>query len=803
MTALSRTDYESRRRGLFALVVFLITLAFYIATLPETILPGDSGELITSSQTLSIAHPPGYPLYILTTKVFSSAVPLRSVAYRYNLFSALVASLTAALFYLILTEVGLHTLVSLGLSLAFALHGSFWIQATAAEVYPLNAFFTVLLFYSGLLARRYGEKAFLLMAYVGGLAFSHHLTLVYTFIAAMVFPLIVFKIRPRTGTIALCLLLFILGLTTWLYIPVRARLSPPFTWGNTDTAEGFVSHILAGRYKWRLKTFDLMARMGDSLIFFRSAIVRIGPAMLALAVLGVVTNFRRIGYILAPLLLVVFSAIHYALYNIPDIEGHVLPAMLAVALLAGLGLRELLAWLGDRLRQGPAIVIAGVFGLALVNIINLSPRADESFAHDYGEAVIASATSACGPGALIMTAHASAPVATVSYLTYVEKRDVQLYIHGISNPSIIGSETRVASMSMAMNMATREFGEDRICLMGGAEAQSAGGGYPICGMVSLLDSARYECTSPHDYRMRGVGEEPRDFFSRLLSAEYYLDLARWHIARGEFDEASGYLERAIGFTGDAQTYVQASRSYVSMDRLDEALRLLEEAVEAEPTHFFAHFALANVLQLKGREEDALSEYEKALRGNPYTVPVYINLGNLYWERGENARALEYFRAALETDSASVSARMGAASALEEMGRPDEALQYLNRVISLKPGNEEARHTAVSILMRLDRYDEARIVLDQGLTATPRSGLLLADMGLYHLRTDSPDSAIAYLRSALDVEPDLLTARGNLAVAYEREGLPEEAAAQYRAYIESAPPGPGRQMAERALRRLTE
>ena len=340
-------------------------------------------------------------------------------------------------------------------------------------------------------------------------------------------------------------------------------------------------------------------------------------------------------------------------------------------------------------------------------------------------------------------------------------------------------------------------------MLGGTEAQTITGGYPICGMVSLLDSVRYECTSPHDYAVRGVGQEPRDFFSKLLSAEYHLSLAQWHINRGEFGEASGYLDRAVRFTGDAQTYVQASRYYMAMDRLDDAMRLLEEAVDAEPTHFFAHFALANVLQLKGREKDALSEYTKALRGNPYPTPAHINLGSLYWEQGDNALALEHFGAVLETDSTNVSAQMGMAGTLEALGRPEDALEYLYRVISAKPDHERAYHTAASLLLWLDRYKEVRRVLARGIRVMPRNAVLLSDMGLYYLRNDAPDSAIVRLESALEIQSDLLTARGNLAVAYEREGLVAKAAEQYQAYIDNAAPGPSRQMAERALKRLTQ
>jgi Tfp pilus assembly protein PilF len=80
-------------------------------------------------------------------------------------------------------------------------------------------------------------------------------------------------------------------------------------------------------------------------------------------------------------------------------------------------------------------------------------------------------------------------------------------------------------------------------------------------------------------------------------------------------------------------------------------------------------------------------------------------------------------------------------------------------------------------------------------------MLLSDMGLYFLRNDQPDSAVIYLESALDAGPELLTARGNLAVAYERTGLIPQAIEQYRKYVEQAPPGPSRQMAERALQEL--
>jgi len=156
--------------------VFCLAAILYVATLPKGVLPGDSGELIAASRTLSIAHPPGYPLYTMVGRLLSSALAVGSMAYRYNLISALVASLTLAVVYLILVELGVRRPLAVAVSLGLGTLGSFWLQATTAEVYAFNALFTVLLLYIAFAARRYGQRGFLLLGIVGGLSLSHHLT---------------------------------------------------------------------------------------------------------------------------------------------------------------------------------------------------------------------------------------------------------------------------------------------------------------------------------------------------------------------------------------------------------------------------------------------------------------------------------------------------------------------------------------------------------------------------------------------------------------------------------------------------
>src|SRR5262245_1460464 len=46
-------------------IVAVIAFTLYALTAQPSVPPGDSGELISAASVLGVAHPPGYPLYML------------------------------------------------------------------------------------------------------------------------------------------------------------------------------------------------------------------------------------------------------------------------------------------------------------------------------------------------------------------------------------------------------------------------------------------------------------------------------------------------------------------------------------------------------------------------------------------------------------------------------------------------------------------------------------------------------------------------------------------------------------------
>ncbi len=137
--------------------LFALTFAVYLSTLSPTVGEADSFEFQVVSYTLGIAHPSGYPLYILLGKL-ATLLPVNStgignVAYRVNLISPLFASLAVVCLYLCLMRLIRRHAISLLAALTFAFSRTFWSQAVIAEVYTLNAFFVALVLYLLLKAR--------------------------------------------------------------------------------------------------------------------------------------------------------------------------------------------------------------------------------------------------------------------------------------------------------------------------------------------------------------------------------------------------------------------------------------------------------------------------------------------------------------------------------------------------------------------------------------------------------------------------------------------------------------------------
>jgi len=401
--------------------VFLLVLALYLKTLAPTVGSNDTFEFQVLSYELGIAHPTGYPLYLLLGKLFT-LVPVGNVAYRVNLSSALFAAGAVAVLYSAITLLTRDRCASVIGALGFACTYSFWSQAVEAEVYALNALFVAAISYLLLRAfasvtgvsegdstDRYGSpetarrnrNMIIVVAFMYGLSLTHHRTILLLAPAIILYLILNRAWRGFTprALMAAIAAFFAPLIVVHLYIPVRwtqihgAALSWP----------QFTDLVLGTRFAAALRWDAVFGDPARLALYLRTLFQQYpGPALL-LAAVGIVDLGLRAastsghptwkagaffgsafaGY-------VAFGLAYY----VPDVSLFLIPSHMVVAVAIGLGISALrrvlerVSSLGGLALSPLRRHFSAALTLTLVGLLPLSliwvnmPRVDKSDAYD-------------------------------------------------------------------------------------------------------------------------------------------------------------------------------------------------------------------------------------------------------------------------------------------------------------------------------------------------------------------------------------------------------------------------------------
>ena len=270
----------SKLNTLMAWLTFAIAAVVYGLTVEPTASLWDCPEFIACGYKLEIGHPPGAPFFMLVANLFSQFASNPSqVALMVNLLSALLSA--GCIFFLFLTITHLaHKLIcptgdtltipnvitieACGLvgALAYTFSDTFWFSAVEAEVYAFSSFLTAVMFW---LILKWEDEAdsprsdrwIILIAYITGLSIGVHL-LCLLCLPAMAFvvwfrkdKLIKRLVRQRHRLLKLsltCLLMFIVGFSSYGVILIRANACPPMCENEPKTFSTLGKYLSREQY---------------------------------------------------------------------------------------------------------------------------------------------------------------------------------------------------------------------------------------------------------------------------------------------------------------------------------------------------------------------------------------------------------------------------------------------------------------------------------------------------------------------------------------------------------------------------
>lgn len=376
--------------------------AVYYATMAPTVGFIDSGELATAASTLGIAHPTGYPLFTLLGRLFSQIPIAQEEVVRLNIMSGLFTSFAAVTFFFLVLEFveprtsqrnAAHIGSAVFASGALAFSQTFWKQGVSVEVYSLHLLLICLVLLSLMKAINTDAPSWwFFFALMFGLSFSNHLTTILLVPAAIYFFIVEHEsVRMAFQRIVRLSVPFIIGLSVYIVLPIRAASHPLLNWGNPQTAEQLLWHVSGKQFRvWMFSSTESARKQLQ--YFIERVPVEYFYLPLIIAVMGMITVFAKDRKKFFGIGMLLLTCVGYSInYDIHDIDSYFLLAFLSLMIFAAYGMNFIIASMGLHNRQ--AVILPAIIGLVGIQVYQNWAEVDQRqnyYVEDYTKSILTS-----------------------------------------------------------------------------------------------------------------------------------------------------------------------------------------------------------------------------------------------------------------------------------------------------------------------------------------------------------------------------------------------------------------------------
>ena len=648
---------STRRNTIIGGTIFIVSFGLYILTMCPTTYWEDSAAFSAVNPILGIPHSPGFPIYVLLGRVFS-LIPIENHAFRSNFMSAFWGSLSLAILYLLMLEIlkktkpsGYTSQLPIITGVAFlGFSSAFWLQTIRAEVYTLNIFFTLLLIF--LLVKWSQEKdtnwcfkILILFSFVLGLSFANHPLLMITLLPAfLTFSLINgFKRFLDLKKIMLLLSFFLLGISLYLFLPVRSNLSPAINWGRPNSLANLFSYITRSSQSTSVATSSNVPYLNRFWFTLSFPVIQFSLPLFWLGVLGAYAMFKESKrFFIFTFLLFIFNlataawATDFSLRNY-DLLGYLLPSLSIFAIWFAMGtsfLSESILKVGrvfpsgntrqnqclvaHQMVRNPTYMVKSLFcGLILLlPIYQIARNFDQcnkrsnTWAYQYADQILNSVKK----DALILAGDDNT-LTTLWYLNYAEKKRPDVKIISSSALSQKSYQAQLRKQYEEVNLPKIESANlqrmaNQLCRLNTDKM-------PVYCQYYTNDTAFAHHLSPvgyiFEYHQNRVAlsdsdiKKQKEFSENNLKSKGFDLITKEHFGNlvfnlGVFYNQLGistisleYLLMALDIDpSNSRIYAQLGKAFLKMGEISKAKEFFQAALELDPYNQDAKRALENI-----------------------------------------------------------------------------------------------------------------------------------------------------------------------------------------------------------------
>lgn len=665
-----------------AIFCLIVPFLVYLLTLCPTVFVGDSGELVTAVYTLGVPHPPGYPIFCVIGKIFTVLIPLSNIAYRVNLMSAVFASLSVLLVYLSIISVCgargvecasrkpqaryLVPSIAFFSSLCFAFSATFWSQSIEAEVYSINAFFIVLIIYLliKIIISPPKDYNYFFIAFICGLSLTNHHTTALLILVCAIYILYDrwtkhYSLKTNIKFFSPIIFFALIGLSLYIYLPLRSFTDPIIDWGNPDTFEKFTNHVVRRQYKgFSRQWYSLPLFFTEIKVIARFLLEEFTLFHLLFVVPAIIFLYKtqkKILVLLGGIFFVITSVIMYITkfidtpYELYLVRVFFIPCYIIIGILAAVGIFRLFS----RFLKIAVLTSAILCFVPLLKNYSDNNQSVNYVSYNYANNVL----STLSENAMLFSAGDDITF-PLGYLKGVEEKrqDVAVYDRFGNVFKYIYGEVWLDKFQRDIRRVQVEIDyinaheEKPVFYVTMGVSPSIGFPMKTIGLLYQLDK---DASGVKDngniwrlYNMRGIEDKflREDLFIVHVISQYYRYMGEYFFGKEDIENGKKEYEKVYQLGNNiGKLLVNLASAYSSKGFSDNAIYCLEQAIKIEPFLIEAYTGLGSIYGIKKEYKKAEEIFKKALEIEPFDAGIRNSLGITYMHTGGSSKAEAVFK----------------------------------------------------------------------------------------------------------------------------------------------------------------
>jgi hypothetical protein len=214
------------------------------------------------------------------------------------------------------------------------------------------------------------------------------------------------------------------------------------------------------------------------------------------------------------------------------------------------------------------------------------------------------------------------------------------------------------------------------------------------------------------------------------------------------------------------------------EQYDAAVEWISRAIRQTPRPEFL-VSLSSTLRHQGRHEEALQVLDKAVQLRPTDAELWKSLGEMLIEQRRLPDALLSFQHALKLNPGHWHAANHCGNILHSTGRIEEALSYFDLCDRLRPNHFSTLHKRAVCVCSLSGLEVALPEIRRAQAIKPSEATIHNDIGMVLQSRGQDDLALTWFDQALKLRPTFSDALHSKAVSLARVHRFDEAFAAYR------------------------